>query len=409
MKILHLSTSDFGGASEATLRLHRAFLDHGHESTVVVREKHSKDKDIIQHTRLLYPQKIWDLFIDFSTRSRQEYYFLNPQESVTFSNAERILSLFPYTPDVIVLHWISRFVNLETVYEIQKRTHAKVFWLMLDMAPMTGGCHYAWQCQGYQKRCGNCPAIRSESSQDLSSVNFDRKAKFIHKIHPVIIAPTNELYDQCRKSALFRASTKYKIMLPLDVTEFYPGNKYALRKRHHIASDRKVICFRSDNPNKKRKGFEYVVRCLAHLYKIHSLDIHIAIIGIISAVDRAKIPFPNTIFTSINNRELGDVYRLSDVFLCSSLQDSGPMMINESIACGLPVVSFPVGVTKDLVVEGKTGFVAKMKNSMDLAHKLNKILFMRTGAYKEMVSNCRKLAIKKLSFRSVMKKYEQIL
>lgn len=137
MKILHLSVSDKGGAFEATRRLHNAFQDHGHESIIIVREKRSSDKNVIQYKPLFSLQKIWDLYTDAIIRPEPDYYFFNPQESISFGNAKGILSLLPYTPDVIIVHWVSKFVNTKTVYEIQKRTQAKVFWLMLDMAPMT--------------------------------------------------------------------------------------------------------------------------------------------------------------------------------------------------------------------------------------------------------------------------------
>lgn len=409
MKIVHLSVSDKVGAFEATRRLHEAFRDSGHQSVIIVREKRSFDKDVIQYKSFFRLQKIWDSFTNTIVRADPDYYFFNPQESISFSNVEGILPLLPYTPDIIMIHWVSGFVNTKTIYEIQKRTHAKIFWLMLDMAPMTGGCHYAWECKGYQKRCGNCPAIHSQSSRDISSMNLLIKQEYLRKIQPVIIAPSDELYNQCKKSTLFKKSIIHKILLPLDLNEFYPGHKNELRERYTILPRKKVICFRSDNPNQRRKGFYYILKCLDCLYKLNIRNIHVAIIGNISESDKRKIVFPYTIFSSINNnRELGDIYRLSDVFLCASIQDSGPMMINESIASGLPVVSFPVGVTKDLIIDEKTGFIAQMKDSRDLAKKVQRVFSMNAHSYNEITKFCRKLAVEKLGFHPVMKQYEQI-
>lgn len=410
MKILHFSVSDKKGAFEATRRLHEAFRNQGHDSVIVVREKHTSDKDVIQYSSFSHVRRIRNLFTDAVIRSNRDYYFLNPHESVSFGDTDGLLSLFPYVPDVILLHWISRFINLNTVNEIQEKTGAKIFWLMLDMAPMTGGCHYAWQCRGYQKNCGNCPAIYSQSFHDISSNNFIAKQKYLRRINPIIVAPTNELYNQAIKSALFKKSIIHKILLPVDLNEFYPGHKSELRRRYNIPAGAKVLCFRSDNPNQKRKGFDYIVECLGYLNKIHIQNVHTVIIGKVSKPDLNRISFPSTIFSSLkNNSELGDVYRLSDVFLCTSIQDSGPMMINESIASGLPVVSFPVGVAKDLIISGKTGFIASLKDSKDLANKVDKVLSMNTHEYNDMVDVCRKLAMNKLSFHSVIKQYEQIL
>lgn len=410
MKILHLSVSDKEGAFEATHRLHQAFQNFGHQSVMIVQKKNSSNKDILQYQSLTALRKIWHWFVDKVVKWEGDYYFFNTCEFVSFSNAKSILKLLPFTPDIVMVHWVSRFINTKTIYEIQKMTHAKIVWHLLDMAPMTGGCHYAWQCRGYQKHCGNCPAIRSQSSHDLSSINFSVKQKYLEMIRPIIIAPSSELYDQCKKSALFKNNPIHKILLPLDLKKFYPGHKRELRIRHNIPIFKKVICFRSDVPNQKRKGFEYILKSLSRIDKRYINNIHLAIIGRISESDRKKIIFPYTVFSSLkSNIKLGDVYRLSDIFLCASIQDSGPMMINEAISSGLPVISFPVGVTKDLVIEGKTGFIARMKDPIDLANKINILLSMDTSSYKKMAKSCRQLAAEKLDLSVVVKQYEQIL
>src|SRR3989338_1554023 len=153
MKILHFSVSEQRGAFEATHRLHKAFQDQGHESIMIVQKKRSSDNTVIQCAPFFRLKKVWNLFSDIIIRSNPDYYFLNSQESISNSHAEEILRSFPYLPDVIMLHWVSGFVNMKSIYEIQKKTHAKIFWLMLDMAPMTGGFHYAWQFYVYKKHC----------------------------------------------------------------------------------------------------------------------------------------------------------------------------------------------------------------------------------------------------------------
>ncbi len=43
--------------------------------------------------------------------------------------------------------------------KLNKRNKCNQFLLyMMDMAPMTGGCHYAWDCEKYKMKCGGCPA-----------------------------------------------------------------------------------------------------------------------------------------------------------------------------------------------------------------------------------------------------------
>lgn len=52
------------------------------------------------------------------------------------------------------------------------------------------------------------------------------------------------------------------------------------------------------------------------------------------------------------------LYNIADGFICSSVEDAGPMMINEALMSGTPVISFKIGVAEDLIINGENGFLA---------------------------------------------------
>jgi hypothetical protein len=51
---------------------------------------------------------------------------------------------------------VSGFINSVDVMNIQKITKCKVIYTMMDMAPITGGCHYSHSCDGFKFNCQNC-------------------------------------------------------------------------------------------------------------------------------------------------------------------------------------------------------------------------------------------------------------
>ena len=59
------------------------------------------------------------------------------------------------------------------------------------------------------------------------------------------------------------------------------------------------------------------------------------------------------------------------MFLNQSIQDAGPIMINESLSCGLPVISFKIGLAKD-IVNKKNGFLAEKVDHYSLAKEILK-------------------------------------
>jgi len=114
--------------------------------------------------------------------------------------------------------------------------------------------------------------------------------------------------------------------------------------------------------------------------------------------ENLKLPFKEYHFGILKEgNELALAYQAADVFVCPSIEDSGPLMVNESIMCGTPVVSFDIGVALDLVFTGKTGYRAKMKDSLDLSQGIKFILELSENKAQEMRSNCRSLALKKYS------------
>ena len=64
------------------------------------------------------------------------------------------------------------------------------------MSAITGGCHYAWNCKGYQKECSECPAVTTSSLKKRIASNFAHKKKYISKTPITTICSTDSLEYQ---------------------------------------------------------------------------------------------------------------------------------------------------------------------------------------------------------------------
>lgn len=79
-----------------------------------------------------------------------------------------------------------------------------------------------------------------------------------------------------------------------------------------------------------------------------------------------------------NQQELPEVYAAADVLVLPSISETWGLVVNEAMACGLPVItSDVVGCAPDLVEEGHTGFTFPVGNTGVLAHRLQAIAEMR--------------------------------
>mgnify|MGYP002869292196 CR=1 FL=1 len=57
----------------------------------------------------------------------------------------------------------------------------KVFWFMHDMFPITGGCHYSFECGRYVQNCGECPCLKHSGKYDFSYKQLKYKCKTLAK------------------------------------------------------------------------------------------------------------------------------------------------------------------------------------------------------------------------------------
>ena len=223
MKILNISTYDYGGAGSAVLRINEVLVNLNHTSKIVVFNQKSKDQNVIQLTNgnpnLLLKKIYRKIHHDFQKlltfKFIEKYNFFNYSEESRYIKPTLILKKLDYTPEVIIIHYTSHFINFKTIYELQQLTNAKVIFNMLDTAFLTGGCHYSWNCIGYQNKCSDCSALLTR--KDLSIRNHNFKTKYLNKMHSVkLVASSSWAINQAKMSSMFKDFEKSLIYYPLD-------------------------------------------------------------------------------------------------------------------------------------------------------------------------------------------------
>lgn len=416
MNILHISMSDSGAGNNSVFRLHQSFLRAGHNSKMLVRNKYSLDENVIRS--VVFQQTLknkWFLIKKHLKRIKTncDYSFLNVFEKDSYISTKKIIKEMPFKPDVIILQWISGLINCRNIFELEQKTGAKIIWQLMDMGAFTGGCHYAWDCKGYERLCGMCPAINSYNSNDISALNFLEKKRYLPKTQLSIVAPSTMLYEQVSRSSLLKDKIIKKIMIAVDPVVFQSNSKEAIRKELGIPIDAKVIFFGARTLAERRKGAQFFAEALRCLDKSLTPEIrsksHVLIIGGAKPPVLNDLPFSTTFINYLNSeKEAARVYQAADLYVCSSIEDSGPMMVNEMIMSGVPVVAFKVGVVSDLISDGVTGYCAKIRDSKDLALGIKRVLELSAHDYQIMSNNCRSLGLRQLSPEVQVAEYQKL-
>lgn len=320
-----------------------------------------------------------------------DYSIQDYDQTITFHNTEKILKKAGFVPDVIIVLFMQSFLSFKNLYELNKITNAPILLYMMDMAPMTGGCHYAWDCIGYTKVCGSCLALNSNHQADQTNVNYEFKKMYIEKTNIFPIVGSEWQFKQLSKSSLFKNKQKFKVLLSINESQYSPSDKIKARKELNLPNDKKIIFFGANSIDSKRKGFSYLMDALAILSRRGDdfSKIHLAIAGQNSADFNNLVPFSYTLLGYLDHNNLPKAFQAADVYVSPSIEDSGPMMVNQSIMSGTPVVAFEMGIAIDLVHTGQTGYLAKLKDSNDFANGIKYILELEEQEYKKMSSKCR--------------------
>jgi len=399
-KIMHLSAVDFGGAGKAAYRLHSYLSKAGFDSRFLVGRSQTGDNEVVQASKKGLNKKSKIIFskIWHKLTGNNDYYFQNQHVSTFDSDAT---SGDGFIPDLIMVYSMSGFVSFDDLGDLFAQYNAPIILYLMDMAPLTGGCHYAWDCLKYVKSCGDCPALLMSHEKDLSHSTMLNKKSIMQRSNIEVLAASSWLYNQARISSLYKKSQIDLLLLSVDDDIFHPIKSVAcrekLREKLGIPIGKKVVFFGNQSLKLKRKGIKALDEAF-HILAKNKIIRNDELLVLIAGNKDIEFEWPyQTRFLGFLNSEkdLAEAYQASDLFLCPSIEDSGPMMINESIMCGVPVVCFDMGVAADLVINLQTGFVAELGNSRQLAVGIETILQL-TAQEKELMDNkCRKLALSK--------------
>jgi glycosyltransferase involved in cell wall biosynthesis len=388
--MLHFSASDIaGGAARAAYRLHRSLREAGVASGMCVRWKQSEDASVQEVPFVPWyssgRRMVWRIPW---TRKR-----LLPIPSSTFNldvvsgiDMRKIDGFRPGGVDAVCLHWITDFLGPGSIRTLYDRLRCPLLWVLMDIEPLTGGCHYAFGCDGFTRSCGRCPQLGSNNDRDRSRTLWERKRGFLRDLPVVFIAPTGWVESRIRESSLFGGHRVERIPLAVDTSVFHPGDQADARDRLGLPRERKILFFGCSLHKDPRKGMSYLEEAL-HILAPRLRDdggsqgvdrVLLLVAGVPSGDWLDSLPFRRVEMGHIgDDSRLALAYRASDMFVCPSVEEAGPMMIPESMLCGTPVVAFDTGGAPDLIRPGGTGYLARYKDSGDLAEGICRLLMDR--------------------------------
>ena len=371
VRVAQLSHSDSGGgAGIAAYRLHRALLDLGVDSRMLVLRKGTDDPSVLAVTgnRLQELGEAAARVVDRAPLRLHRRRGDAPWSPGWFGWPRVDRHPLVEAADVVGLYWVAGgFLSVRQIGRLLA-SGKPVVWRLSDMWPFTGGCHYAGGCVGFEQACGHCPQLGSRHSLDLSRLGALRRHRWRCE-RLTVAAPSRWIADLARRSAAFHDVRVEIIPTAVDLDLYRPLPKPLARQLLRLPPGRRLLLFgASGGVTDARKGYDLLLQALAMLHKELGPDaLDLAVFGG-AATDEERHLFP-THGLGVIRDDLTRVlaYAAADLFIAPSREDNLPNTVVEALACGTPVVAFATGGLPETVEDGVNGHLAPAGEPAELA------------------------------------------
>jgi glycosyltransferase involved in cell wall biosynthesis len=412
MRILHISSSDTaGGAALAAYRLHAELRRQGMDSQMLVLTKTGMDAHVQQLARLGAPtvrirrrlRRVW-MQREFGAHARAwrpEYEIFNTEQSPLHAELNRQLP----PCDIINLHWSAGLVDYGSFFAHVARQDVRVVWTLHDMNPMTGGCHYDWDCGRFARGCYACPQLGGAQHRDLAYRVWRRKQRIFgalpsSRLHFVTLC--RWMSRQLSISSLCGRFDRNEISNGIDLGEFQALDKTCCKIALGLDPGRDVLLLVAENVMGLRKGGRLALEAIGHLkppgrYALLTVG-HVGK-GFVSSIPH--LPLGRVASPTI----LRMAYNAADALILPSLQDNLPNTAVEAIACGTPVVGFPIGGIPDIIGSGDTGVLADTVTAGSLHAAIVKVLSLPREAIRK---RCVEVAAQRYDVRRQAARYVEL-
>lgn len=366
MNILIIGTTDTrGGAGKVSWEVKTALEKAGHTVSMFVADKCSHDA----HVKIIkrqYWRKVFGFLCGTENFISTDWLLDTPE----FKNA-----------DIVHAHNLhGRFFNLHTLKKISEIK--PVVWTLHDEWAITPHCAYTLEGTKIISGLYVCPSI--DIPPRLLWDNTIRLTKERNHLYQnsrfEIVTPSHWLRERVKKSSL---ATHHLHHIPNGIAtdHFVQTDKIEARKKLNLPSDKKIILFLA-NAGKANtwKGWKYIETVIAY-HKNNPDVIFLNVGNYTEETPESQVMYREHVDSP---EELALYYSAADALLFSSIAENFPLVILEAMSCGLPIVSFRVGGTPEVIEHKKTGFLCDYKDAQGLISGLEWVFELTAEELQEL-------------------------
>jgi len=246
------------------------------------------------------------------------------------------------------------------------RAHAPVLWTLHDMWALGSGEGSYWAVEetalGSGKGQGASGGKREGKKGKKSRAEEVCRAG--GKFPVTLTAPSKWLADLAHKITCFEC---VHLPNPIDLDTFSPGDQAEARRELGLPEKGALVLAGADSLQDTRKGFDLLREAWG---KIRPGTASMALFGRHGQVKPGLIYLGNL----ESDGRMAAAYRAANLYVHPARQENAPCTIQESMACGTPVLAFSVGGIPEMIAPDQNGFLVESVGGLALADGLEKAL-----------------------------------
>ena len=352
MKVLHINTSQTGGAAWCAIRISKALTAEGIDSKMLFAEGNSLP-DGVEGAIALPDKNFWHSVpilrgVTYRILPHIPFYLnkMKLQRRLDITNNNHLYLHQPFSnfknianhplidwADIIHLHWVADFVDYPSFF---KKVKKPIVWTLHDKYPAVGLQHY---CSSFYPVPDNlkdldllCIKIKRDSLLEVKNLN--------------VVAISEMMVDICGSSEVLKGFPITLIHNGIDPVNFEMYDRQQSRKELGLISNATIFLFSGYNIHDPNKGLNRVIEALEKCDVPNKLLV---------CIGMSNLPIPDTSFPIIltglitSQVKISKYYSAADVFVQSSFEETFSQTPLEAMACGTPVVALPFSGAHDLI------------------------------------------------------------
>ena len=403
MRILQVSTSDFGGGAEGSAwRLFQNYNRLGHKSWLAVGTKTSHDKNVFvipndnQRSKwarfwiivgnTVIPRR-FNCFGMGKVRSSIQKISGQPLRLVEIARGKEdfdhpgtrsLLELPPERPDILHCHNLhGNYFDLRELPWLSEQVPTILN--LRDAWLLSGHCAHSFMCERWKTGCGQCsdisiyPAIK----RDASAYNWQRKREIYSRCQLYIATPSQWLMDRVEQSILAPAIIgKRVIPNGIDLSIFGPGDKFEARSELGLPAHAQIVLFAANGIRKNIfKDFRTMHSAIEiAAKKIQNYPLLFLALGENAPDEHIGAAVIHFVPHQQDPQIVARYFQAADLYIHAAHAETFSNTVAEARACGTPVIATATGAIPEQLSDGVTGFLTPPSDAQAMAAAIQRLL-----------------------------------